>query len=231
MSVVVFSDIHGNYNLWNKIKKFYKNNDTLIFLGDACDRGADGIKIMQEMLEDKRVIYLLGNHEEMFLDYIQRGIEESMIISNNIIVANGSLDTLKNYQNLSIEEQSKLIKMLKEKTKKYYIYINNNKQNFFLSHAGMDMCDLNNIEEDKLLWDRSHINNKKPWNNKYKYWYIIHGHTPVQIIKPNKIIPEVVKYYNNHKIDIDMGTPSSKMVAVLDLNSLEIKYFKEEEQK
>ena len=68
---------------------------------------------------------------------------------------------------------------------------------------------------------------EKIWDNRYKYWYIVHGHTPVQTIQPDKVIPEIYRYYNNHKIDIDMGTPSSNKIAVLDLDTLQVKYFKE----
>lgn len=197
-------------------------------MGDACDRGPNGIKIMQEMFEDNRVIYILGNHEEMFLSYIEDGIKESLIMSGELITHNGSFKTLSDYQKLNPLEQNFLVKNLKEKTKNYYIYINKEKKNFFLSHAGIDIDTINNLDDKKLLWDRDHIKSNKPWNNKYKYWYVVHGHTPVQLVQPDKIIPEVYRYYNNHKIDIDMGTPSSNKIAVLDLDTLQVKYFKEE---
>ena len=197
-------------------------------MGDACDRGPDGIKIMQEMFEDNRVIYILGNHEEMFLSYIEDGIKESLIMSGELITHNGSFKTLSDYQKLNPLEQNFLVKNLKEKTKNYYIYINKEKKNFFLSHAGIDIDTINNLDDKKLLWDREHIKSNKIWDNKYKYWYVVHGHTPVQLIQPDKIIPEVYRYYNNHKIDIDMGTPSSNKIAVLDLDTLQVKYFKEE---
>lgn len=197
-------------------------------MGDACDRGPDGIKIMQEMFEDNRVIYILGNHEEMFLSYIEDGIKESLIMSGELITHNGSFKTLNDYQKLNPLEQNFLVKNLKEKTKNYYIYINKEKKNFFLSHAGIDIDTINNLDDKKLLWDRDHIKSNKSWDNKYKYWYVVHGHTPVQLVQPDKIIPEVYRYYNNHKIDIDMGTPISNKIAVLDLDTLQVKYFKEE---
>ena len=55
MKTVAFSDLHGNYNLWTKIKNYYAPDDVLIFLGDACDRGPDGIKIMLEMYQIKEL--------------------------------------------------------------------------------------------------------------------------------------------------------------------------------
>lgn len=39
---------------------------TIIYGGDACDRGPDGYKIMRELLDNPQVIYLKGNHEDLF---------------------------------------------------------------------------------------------------------------------------------------------------------------------
>lgn len=39
----------------------------IIYGGDACDRGPDGYKIMKELLANPQVIYLKGNHENMFV--------------------------------------------------------------------------------------------------------------------------------------------------------------------
>ena len=62
------SDLHGRYDLWEKIKSHLQENDVIYFLGDAIDRGPDGLKLMQELLTDKRVHYIIGNHEEMMLN-------------------------------------------------------------------------------------------------------------------------------------------------------------------
>ena len=59
MKTVCFADLHGNYNLWTAIKNYYGPKDTLIFLGDACDRGPDGIKIMKEMFKGVSYIYIV----------------------------------------------------------------------------------------------------------------------------------------------------------------------------
>lgn len=60
-----FTDLHGCYDLWRQIKNYCDETDTLYFLGDAIDRGPDGVVLMEELLKDKRVIYLKGNHEHM----------------------------------------------------------------------------------------------------------------------------------------------------------------------
>ena len=228
MKTIAFSDLHGNYELWTAIKNYYKEDDILIFLGDACDRGPDGIKIMQEMFKDKRVIYLLGNHEQMLIDYYTQGIELSLTQDKELIKYNGSKNTLDEFQKLTNQEQKILIDNLINNTKNSFIYINKEKKNIFLSHAGIDIEKINATTKKILLWDRQHIKLNIPFNEKTKYWYVIHGHTPVQTIMPDKTTIEILRYYNKHKIDIDLGTPSSNMVAALDLDTLQVKYFKGE---
>ena len=63
--VYAVSDLHGMYGLWEKIKNYIDETDTIYFLGDAADRGPHGIKIMKELFTDKRVKYILGNHEDI----------------------------------------------------------------------------------------------------------------------------------------------------------------------
>ena len=61
MATYVMSDIHG---LWDKFEKMMnllnlKDNDKVYFLGDVIDRGADGIKILQYILNDPHFTLLM----------------------------------------------------------------------------------------------------------------------------------------------------------------------------
>ena len=58
------SDLHGQGQLWEQIKEYIDDTDTLYYLGDAIDRGPDGINIMLDLLKMPNVIYLKGNHEK-----------------------------------------------------------------------------------------------------------------------------------------------------------------------
>jgi len=65
-----FTDVHGCYSLYRAAMDFCMKQDkhcTIIYGGDACDRGRDGYKIMKELLDNPQVIYLKGNHEDMFV--------------------------------------------------------------------------------------------------------------------------------------------------------------------
>ena len=53
--IFYFTDVHGCYDLYRAAM-------------DACDRGEDGYRIMKELLDNPQVIYLMGNHEDMFVN-------------------------------------------------------------------------------------------------------------------------------------------------------------------
>jgi hypothetical protein len=65
-----FTDIHGNKRLFDFLRKWCYEQDleyTIIYGGDAADRGEDGFYIMNELLNDSHIIYLYGNHEDLFV--------------------------------------------------------------------------------------------------------------------------------------------------------------------
>ena len=69
-NVYYFTDIHGKYEIFSAIRNWCKQQDpecTIIYGGDAADRGPDGYKIIKELLSDPQIIYLYGNHEELFV--------------------------------------------------------------------------------------------------------------------------------------------------------------------
>lgn len=64
------ADLHGCYELYSAMIDwcFAQDNEcTVVFLGDGCDRGPHGYKIMRELLDNPQVVYLKGNHEDMFV--------------------------------------------------------------------------------------------------------------------------------------------------------------------
>ena len=68
--IFYFTDIHGMYDLYRAIMDYCLKQDpeaTIVFGGDACDRGPDGYKIIKELLDNPQVVYIKGNHEDMFV--------------------------------------------------------------------------------------------------------------------------------------------------------------------
>lgn len=65
-----FTDVHGMYDLYKAVMNYCIEQDpecSILYLGDACDRGPSGYRIMKELLDNPKVLYLKGNHEDMFV--------------------------------------------------------------------------------------------------------------------------------------------------------------------
>ncbi len=78
-TIYAISDIHGCYEAMietlNLVDLDANEENKLILLGDYVDRGEDSSKVLYHIkeLEDqypKQVVVLLGNHEEMFFDFL-----------------------------------------------------------------------------------------------------------------------------------------------------------------
>lgn len=86
--IFYFTDVHGIYELYRAVMDYCNEQDseaTIIFGGDACDRGPDGYKIMNELLDNSYVIYLKGNHEDMFVKaarFIKQDYNEAITKEN-----------------------------------------------------------------------------------------------------------------------------------------------------
>ena len=63
--IYAMSDLHGCYDKYTRMleKVNFSDDDTLYILGDIVDRGADGIKILQDIMKRKNVVALRGNHD------------------------------------------------------------------------------------------------------------------------------------------------------------------------
>ena len=76
MSIYAVGDIHGNLTLLDGLldQLVISPGDRLVFLGDYVDRGPDSSGVIERLIGLRatmgdRCVCLLGNHDEMFLDY------------------------------------------------------------------------------------------------------------------------------------------------------------------
>ena len=71
--IFIMTDIHGRYDLFEKIfdEINFTKNDLLIILGDSCDRGEYTYEMYRKYIdlqnEGYKVIHLIGNHEDTIL--------------------------------------------------------------------------------------------------------------------------------------------------------------------
>jgi calcineurin-like phosphoesterase family protein len=73
--VIAIGDVHGCAKALRALLEIIspQREDTVIFLGDCVDRGPDSKQVIDELLalrEKCRLVPLLGNHEEMMLNYL-----------------------------------------------------------------------------------------------------------------------------------------------------------------
>lgn len=213
--IYAFSDIHGNYHLLERILKYCDETDKLYFLGDAADRGPDGIKCIEALLNDNRVIYLLGNHEVMFINAYNEVKHQELtgeidyFNSALLLWFNNGGDTTWNYfqEEYNQEQQKILINKLRHLPFQKQLNIDNNI--ITLSHSG-----------GGDVWDRYHIETKL--KNYQDNEYIVHGHTPTPSHYFGQKIdnPEIQIYSHGHKIDIDLGTYASNRTVLIDLSTI-----------
>ena len=72
MATYVVSDLHGHYDVFRQGLKTIKfnNEDRLYVVGDAIDRGSDGVRILREIQRRENMDLILGNHEFMMLNSV-----------------------------------------------------------------------------------------------------------------------------------------------------------------
>ena len=77
----VISDIHGCFEKFKTLLKSWdRDNEILVILGDMVDRGPDSKGVIQEIMylqKQYEVIVVGGNHEDLFLDWVNNQTETS----------------------------------------------------------------------------------------------------------------------------------------------------------
>lgn len=232
--IYAFSDVHGMYDLWEQISKYCDDTDRIIFLGDAADRGPDGLKIILELLSDKRVTYLKGNHEDMLVK-VGSEVLEGHTSSIQLWYENGGEPTVAALLRETEQTAWRIIRKL-DKLPEVAEYINKEGKKLIISHAGQPVTDVDKYEMwdgggIDYLWDREHMHWDRDEDITDDMPIIIHGHTPVPALPHYGIFPinyyKICKYGKGHKIDIDLGCFATKKIALLDLDTLEPIYFEE----
>lgn len=188
------SDWHGVGAVADKVLEFLKEDDTLYFLGDAIDRGSQGIEILTKLLADPRVKFIKGNHEMFMQECLPATIkslkEFGDIFSYEKIyddwVHNGGSDTIHGLFKLTIEEIEGIAKKLAQMPYQL-IYDSPNGHKIIMEHSGYTPFELPRRSHDPL-WDRNHFNDN--WGGDWgrsigdpEKTYVVHGHTPVQYLK------------------------------------------------
>ena len=216
-TVYAIGDIHGCNILLQKIhnkilatSKDIEGQKLLIYLGDYIDRGPDIKGTTQTLIDfqpkDFTKVFLLGNHEQMLLDFIA-GKRNSLYIW----LGNGGFETLESYgcdlnsyidnsMELKGEEliRKQFTQLLPFAHKNFFnqLILNYEWNNYFFVHAGINPnLPLDKQEKETMLWTRekSFFKPTMTYNK-----IIVHGHTPVEKIEkyPYRINLDTGSFYS-----------------------------------
>lgn len=160
--------------------------DLLIFLGDYLDRGAkpkEVVDVLIDLARDIPCIFLRGNHEDMFLEFLEYGTNKT------IFFANGGLKTIDSYLGASpLASHVQVARALPEPHRDFFAGLRwyyEDGDHIFV-HAGikpdrpMDLQDRHDMIwiRDEFIFSPTGIDKK-----------VIFGHTPFArpLVKPDKI--------------------------------------------
>lgn len=220
MARYVISDLHGRYDLFEKIKTFLQPEDIVYVLGDCADRGPEGWKIIEEVRYNPQFIYIKGNHEDMLVDAMRGDPLLSYM--------NGGKITLHQWKEITHADPEWKFYFNKLPTKE--VIYNNKGQEIILTHAGYTPADGYEPTEEDLLWDRYHLDDE--WEDGYENTFIIHGHTPISHMNhymwdaPTRDFRGAFWYCEDtngvkHKCNIDCGAVATGCAVMLDLDTFQ----------
>ena len=191
--LLVFGDIHGKWerflNVYQKVG-FNPEHDLMVFLGDYLDRGENPVPVMEWVLEhfgSKNMIFLRGNHEQMFYEALRDeslkdGLVDFRIESPKYLWGdNGGKETYR-----AMEETGRLNELttawmrLIEKMP-LYAEVEAEGHKYWFVHADCNPEQpLENQKAKTLLWSRNLA--KYPSLHQGEQ-IIVLGHTPVQALR------------------------------------------------
>jgi serine/threonine protein phosphatase 1 len=196
--IYAIGDIHGHLDSLERLMEKIKpdlEKDQLVFMGDYIDRGphskgvVDYVLRLRNTAPPHNVVCLKGNHEAMFLNFLQG---EDM----ELFLFNGGLSTIKDYWGRRWKDLEKLVlppdhdKFFRE-LKLYY-----ETPDYIFVHGGLKPgVPLKEQDEEDLLWIRGEfITAMDDFGRK-----VVFGHTPFRqpLVLPNKIGIDTGAVYGN----------------------------------
>jgi len=134
MGIYGISDIHGVYSSFLEVLKkikFSNDLDHLYILGDCIDRGPEGIRVLQYVMDHQSSMTLiLGNHELMMISAYESNASNA---DKRLWILNGGAATQAAFEALTKAEQRMLLAFLRSCPS--YVDISINGQTYHLTHC------------------------------------------------------------------------------------------------
>jgi len=194
--IFAIGDIHGSYELLEKILQCWNSDEEqLVFLGDYIDRGPDSLRVIQkvmELSEEYDAVTLIGNHEQIFLNWLEKPDQISEFYFNLKVGGAATVQSLLSFDS-TIESTSYTSKEMVDKIKEqhpkivsfmkglgHYYYWNP----FVFVHAGIDATveNFKDTKKEDFLWIRDEFTST-PHKSKET---VVFGHTPTIFLNEDR---------------------------------------------
>jgi serine/threonine protein phosphatase 1 len=180
-------DIHGERELLEELLASLplRDGDRLVFVGDYVDRGPDSKGVVETLLrvnEERDCVFLLGNHESMFLSFL--GWQRNEYFGGDAFLMNGGDRTLASYGYFDAEEPDAKTFQLPPDHERFFKHLKlyYREGDYLFVHAGIgrDLLDevdvdyaLRKTRSEDLLWERTSADLPHKLGIT-----IVYGHTP-----------------------------------------------------
>lgn len=210
---LVIGDCHGAHKALVQClnrSNFDYNNDKLIVLGDVVDGWPETDKCFDELLKVKNLVFVRGNHDLWFLDFIR--FEKTP----GVWIEQGGKATLESYGYALpyVHSQNRVpiqhIKLLEESK-----YFYKDEQDRVFVHAGFSVYPIESDQPDNLIWNREFVSEVMRGRVPVKHYKEVYvGHTTtsqfssVPVIRANVIL-------------MDQGGGFEGKLSILDIDTKE----------
>lgn len=190
MNYFVVGDLHGCYDSFIALLEHWQpEKEQLILLGDLVDRGSKSLDVLlhaMHLKETHGAIVLGGNHEDLFLDWLDDPNDEGFYYDL------GGRETVDSFfeTNLTFHnEPAQLTKRITEDFPNVVSFVRNlpsyyETTDYIFVHAGIDFnfIDWKNASDNTFKWIRDRFIYGKNETGKT----IIFGHTPTRMLNQDK---------------------------------------------
>ncbi|MGT2716616.1 metallophosphoesterase [Streptococcus respiraculi] len=205
----VIGDVHGKAGMLETLLEHWNEEEQLIFLGDLIDRGENGRAVLErvkDLVEQKQAICLSGNHEYMFLawlddpearyDHYRRNGGDTTINSILGRPLNAPVDGIRDAKRV-LAEAGDLVAFIRQMP--FHVET----EQLIFVHAGLDLT-LNNWQDTtdyQKVWLRSPFHEAENKTGKG----IVFGHTPTTYLTGEPMGSSKLWQTADGKIGMDGG--------------------------
>ncbi|OTN76301.1 serine/threonine protein phosphatase 1 [Enterococcus sp. 8G7_MSG3316] len=206
--IYAISDIHGMADLFkNLLQDYDPERHQLVLIGDLNDRGPktkECFLLGKQLVEEQQAIYLRGNHEEYFLQFLQA--PEDWFAP---YVRNGGKETLESLLHKGATEEyspTEIAMMIRSRYQELIAFLMERPlyyewHQYLFVHAGVDLTKTNwqDTSDHDFIWIREPFHQGKNQTGKT----IVFGHTITPMLHGDMQTTDL--WISDQKIGIDGG--------------------------